>query len=204
MAQDPSHSGASRTALPGHGGGHRRKARSHGPVEPHRHGATTEMDIAARTIPRPCMPGPMPTGSFVFGNLANTHHRLRVVAEGFAAREDLSVMQLPDGRFRISDGSEGSVIVLEKPASVSGRVIGLDGRPLANALVHFWSYPVHGVPRLGQLVLDEQGRFASGPVMSGDHLVRYGERKQIQGRRSTKASPRSTSSWLPKAGRWRV
>lgn len=122
-------------------------------------------------------------GAFVFKSPANTHHMLRVVADGFAARERVSVGRLPDGRFYVSEGMGDNVIVLEKPSSLSGLLLGLDGRPMAGASVHLWSYPTHGVPVLGQRAVDEQGRFTGGAVMSGHHLVRYGEREQTDGAR---------------------
>ncbi len=111
-------------------------------------------------------------GSFVFTNLQNTHHTLRVAAEGFGTRENLSVMQRPDGRFKIS-GEEDNVIVLEKPASLSGRIVGPDSRPPANARVHVLSYPTHAISGRSRAETDAQGRFTIGPIMSGYHLVRY-------------------------------
>ena len=118
-------------------------------------------------------------GHFVFRNLVNTRfHNLEVEAQGFAKREDMQVDRLPDGRFWVSRSTENNVIIMDKPASLSGRVIGVDGLPLVGAAVRLQSYPTHGEPSPHPIQTDTEGRFAVSPLMAGYYLVQYGERGQ--------------------------
>ncbi len=111
-------------------------------------------------------------GGFVFSKLRNTSHALRVAAEGFVTLEHVSVTRLPDGRFRISEGTDNT-IVMEKPASLSGRVTGPDGRPMANVRVELWRCPSDRYFHPDPPVTDAEGRFTAGSLISGDYLVQH-------------------------------
>ena len=77
--------------------------------------------------------GPLPPdadGHFVFRDLANTgSYCVTIRAQGYVPRERLVVDRWPDGRFQVAVNTRDNMIVLEKPASLSGRVVGSDGRP---------------------------------------------------------------------------
>ncbi len=116
-------------------------------------------------------------GSFVFKNLGNReHHQLAIRTEGFVTRGRMGVTRLPDGRFRIDEGTDNT-IVMEKPASLSGRAIAPDGGPLANAEVQLVRYPGDR-DFSAQAKTDTEGRFTAGSLISGSYLVRYCDTKR--------------------------
>ncbi len=117
------------------------------------------------------------SGAFAFRGLPNGSYTLHITAAGYAVRESVHVSQRPDGRFRIDGATEENVLVLEKPASLSGQVLGLDGQPPAGAAVLIQSYPTHGPGAPGRVRLDTQGRFTADALTSGYYVVRYVERR---------------------------
>jgi beta-lactamase regulating signal transducer with metallopeptidase domain len=123
-------------------------------------------------------------GRFVFRNLAaGRSHDLDVEAEGFTKRERMRVDRLPYRRYLVDRSEENNTIVLERSTSLSGRVIGLDGRPAAYVIVQVQSYPAYAEPQPNATTTDAQGRFNAGPVMSGYHVVRWLEGDEVYVRR---------------------
>jgi hypothetical protein len=117
------------------------------------------------------------SGDFGFRNLPNGSYTLHITAPGYAVRESAHVSQRPDGRFRLDGAAEDNVLVLEKPAALSGRVLGWDGQRPAGAAVLVQSYPTHGQGAPGRVRLDTQGRFTADTLTSGYHILRYVERR---------------------------
>ncbi len=137
--------------------------------------------------------GPLPPdadGHFVFRDLANTgSYCVTIRAQGYVPRERLVVDRWPDGRFQVAVNTRDNMIVLEKPASLSGRVVGSDGRPPvarmrerilgpdgrppAPGMVWVASYLTHGAAMPSEAPINTEGRFTVGPLMSGYHLVSY-------------------------------
>ncbi len=112
------------------------------------------------------------SGNFTFSKLGNMHHMLRVEAPGYVTREHVNVDRLPDGRFRLSGEATDNVIVLQKPAaSLSGRVIGADGRPLAGARVQLVIQPADHYFHPDAARTDAGGRFTVPSLISGSYLV---------------------------------
>ncbi len=123
-----------------------------------------------------------PDGRFAFADLLATRpHELRVEAKGYVTQERMHLWRLNDGQFHLSGDSEENVVVMEPPASLSGSLLGLDGKPMANATLSLWSYPEHGQDGPGAIRTDDEGRFTVGPLMSGLHVVQYRQRRQLAG-----------------------
>jgi hypothetical protein len=112
-------------------------------------------------------------GRVVFRNLkAGGGCEFDIQAERFVPRKHLRLDRLPDGRFQIAADAGDNVIVLDRAAALSGRVIGADGRPLVRVWVQVLSYGTHAYGELTSVQTDAQGRFTAGAVPAGYQLVR--------------------------------
>jgi hypothetical protein len=113
-------------------------------------------------------------GRVVFQNLeASSQYEFDIRAKGFAPRRSVGIDQLPDGRCRVSADAEENVIVLDKAARLTGRLLGADGRPLPRASVQVQSYSPHAPVVLRTVQTNPEGQFTCGPLMAGYHLVLY-------------------------------
>ncbi|MHC4479215.1 MAG: M56 family metallopeptidase, partial [Planctomycetota bacterium] len=102
---------------------------------------------------------------------------LDVSASGFAERKGLRVQQLPNGRYRIN---RENVIEMQRPGSISGRVIGSDGTPLANAKLNFLqnNHYSRRATRM-ELKTDYDGVFAVKDIAAGSHFLAYRQTRTV-------------------------
>jgi len=116
-------------------------------------------------------------GRFAFQNPARAQsYYLNIEAEGFTNRQRVYVSRLPNGRFYFQHDHDRNVVVMERGSALSGRLIGLDGQPIAGARLNTSSYFAHAVPSHGSCRVNSQGRFVIDPLMLGCHVLRYGQR----------------------------
>ncbi len=101
--------------------------------------------------------------------------RLTVSAAGFLPVDDgVGLVPSRDGKYIVSGGWP---IQLARPTTLSGRVLGPDGKPLAGAplSITIWvHFPQNNcVSNYQKTITDEQGRFTMKRIPPGSHVIYY-------------------------------
>ena len=123
-------------------------------------------------------------GEFIFKNIpksdAITYDDLNVFAEGFADRNELALSHRPDGRYQ---WLQDNIVKMQRPAIITGKGIGADSGPLANAELRFSQNNHYTYARdqmLRTIKTDDQGNFILDSVTSGHHLLSFTKYKLVE------------------------
>ncbi len=111
-------------------------------------------------------------GAFSYAGLHDARiHSMNVKAGGFIARRGLTIVQRADGRYIFNPDN---TVVMEKPGTLSGVLIGRDGRALAGAEVKMFANNRYSEPdRVKTIRTDDEGRYLFKNAASGGHLISY-------------------------------
>jgi len=123
-------------------------------------------------------------GAFEFGEeLSKRSYELDVEASGYVRRTELWVSRQTDGRYLCQPewGKDESVVVLERPGRVRGRLVGVDGEPLGGVQVSCFDCEQYSRGDRGQSVkTDEQGQFVVENLASGRHEFHYRRMREVR------------------------
>ncbi|MEJ2648652.1 MAG: hypothetical protein P8016_09625 [Sedimentisphaerales bacterium] len=109
-------------------------------------------------------------------------YELNVTSDGFLTRERLMVYCLDDGRFRYIDRytKVDNVIIIQRPGRISGTVIGVDGRPLANAELQLFANYIYSTPDPRKTITtDSQGKFDVNGLSTDPMILSYTKLNQV-------------------------